>query len=133
VEKEIMAYPWPGNVRELKNVIERAVYKSDGGMINHVEFDPFHNPYFVGENSKQCPQNEENSKKYPDKSSNEDINSASLDLAHYQQKRKEFDLLYLKQALAEAKGNQKEAAQLMHLSYDQLRGLYRKFKKDITE
>lgn len=133
VEKEIMVYPWPGNVRELKNVIERAVYKSEGGVIDRVEFDPFHNPYLIGENSKQCPQNEESSGEDSNQSINKGINSVSLDLAHYQQKRREFDLLYLKQALAEAKGNQKEAAQLMHLSYDQLRGLYRKFKKELTE
>ncbi len=28
------AHPWPGNVRELKNVVERAVYRSDASTIN---------------------------------------------------------------------------------------------------
>src|SRR5690606_17331547 len=36
-------YDWPGNVRELKNVIERAVYRSDDTLITAEEivFDPF--------------------------------------------------------------------------------------------
>ena len=29
----LMAYPWPGNVRELQNLIERAVIRSDDGVL----------------------------------------------------------------------------------------------------
>jgi formate hydrogenlyase transcriptional activator len=29
----LIAYPWPGNVRELQNLIERAVIRSDGGVL----------------------------------------------------------------------------------------------------
>ena len=42
-------------------------------------------------------------------------------------KEKRIDLQYLKQALNEANNNQRKAAKLLGLSYDQLRGLYRKF------
>lgn len=38
-------YPWPGNIRELKNVVERAVYRSEGEPIHDIEFDPFSSPY----------------------------------------------------------------------------------------
>ena len=31
-------YTWPGNVRELKNVVERAVYRSDLPLIAHIDF-----------------------------------------------------------------------------------------------
>lgn len=42
----LSAYPWPGNVRELKNVIERAVYRSDGEKpIEEIVFDPFRSPW----------------------------------------------------------------------------------------
>jgi psp operon transcriptional activator len=34
-------YPWPGNVRELKNVVERAIYRSDSPLIWCIAFDPF--------------------------------------------------------------------------------------------
>jgi DNA-binding NtrC family response regulator len=30
----LMAYPWPGNVRELRNVLERALLRSDGPVID---------------------------------------------------------------------------------------------------
>ena len=29
----LIAYPWPGNVRELQNLIERAVIRSDDGVL----------------------------------------------------------------------------------------------------
>ena len=38
-------HTWPGNVRELKNVVERAVYRSDAAVISEIEFDPFQSPY----------------------------------------------------------------------------------------
>src|SRR5215468_12266644 len=34
-------YAWPGNVRELKNVVERAVYRTDAALITDIVFDPF--------------------------------------------------------------------------------------------
>ena len=41
VKEQLSAYPWPGNVRELKNVVERAVYRSDEQLISVLQFDPF--------------------------------------------------------------------------------------------
>lgn len=31
----------------MKNVVERAVYRSDGKRIAHVDFDPFRSPYIL--------------------------------------------------------------------------------------
>jgi formate hydrogenlyase transcriptional activator len=31
----LIAYPWPGNVRELQNLIERAVIRSDNGVLSN--------------------------------------------------------------------------------------------------
>lgn len=45
IKSRLLAYPWPGNVRELKNVIERAVYRSQGREIDTVQFNPFENPF----------------------------------------------------------------------------------------
>jgi psp operon transcriptional activator len=44
-----------------------------------------------------------------------------------------LDLKYLRQALKMASGNQKEAAKLLNLTYDQLRGLYRKYQDRLQE
>ena len=42
------AHPWPGNVRELKNVVERAIYRSDGPLVANIVFDPFPRPVSGG-------------------------------------------------------------------------------------
>ena len=43
--KSLENYHWPGNVRELKNVVERAVYRSDSTLIAEIVFDPFSSPF----------------------------------------------------------------------------------------
>jgi len=43
--QSMLDYAWPGNIRELKNVVERAVYRSMGETIHHIELDPFNSPY----------------------------------------------------------------------------------------
>jgi len=43
--RDLEAHHWPGNVRELKNVVERAVYRSQATSISEIEFDPFSSPY----------------------------------------------------------------------------------------
>jgi psp operon transcriptional activator len=113
VAKILVSYTWPGNVRELKNVIERAVYRSDSLLIEDLVLDPFENPYTAKKG--RFPEIE----KMPEK---------ILDLSLYEVARQELDLTYLKEALVKAGGNQKEAAKLLSLTYDQLRGLYRKFQ-----
>ena len=37
---ELEAFAWPGNIRQLKNVVERAVYRSEGPFIEAIQFDP---------------------------------------------------------------------------------------------
>ena len=46
-EKLLLAHSWPGNVRELKNVVERAVYRSESSdvAIDTVVIDPFDSPW----------------------------------------------------------------------------------------
>ena len=43
--EELECYRWPGNIRELKNVVERAVYRSDSLKIGDIILDPFISPY----------------------------------------------------------------------------------------
>lgn len=104
-EALIKGYPWPGNVRELKNAVERAVYRSEGPEIRGIEPDPFRNPFVS--------RAEESSDQY--------------DLANYPHIHEEIDLIFLRKALSEAGGSQKRAAELLRITYDQFRGLYRKY------
>ncbi|MDD4220364.1 MAG: sigma 54-interacting transcriptional regulator [Sphaerochaetaceae bacterium] len=112
LKEELKAYPWPGNVRELKNVIERAVYRSASREITEVTFNPFENPFEAIDDSVE-------------------LSPAHHDvpLKRYAETKQELDLSFLRRALEETGGVQKEAAKLLGLTYDQFRGLYRKYKE----
>lgn len=111
-------YHWPGNVRELKNVVERATYRSDGPRINHIVFDPFHSPFGM-----ELPEGEERSKTEPD-------TPQPISKPFYEAVQ-EVEVRLLKQALEEAKYNQKKAARILNLTYYQFRGLYRKLSNEL--
>lgn len=115
VRAQLLSYAWPGNVRELKNVVERAVYRSQGGVIDTVQFNPFENPFkpIVEKLASQI------APEYPSR----------FPIDSYDQAKRELDISFLRRALEKAQGNQKEAAKAMGLSYDQFRGLYRKYKE----
>jgi psp operon transcriptional activator len=110
---------WPGNIRELKNVVERAVYRSDASTITDIEFHPFHSPH---ENaalpvSQKTPAPE---------TAPDDPNiwrGQPMKAAVWQLKVK-----MLETALGKAKYNQKKAARILGLTYDQFRGLYRQYQ-----
>ena len=113
-------YPWPGNIRELKNVIERAVYRSDAVTITDIDFHPFHSPYESStlSISKKAPANE--------------IGPADARLLLNQTLKEavwELKVRMLETALRKAKYNQKKAARILGLTYHQFRGLYRQYKK----
>lgn len=43
--ESMIEYSWPGNIRELKSVVERAIYRHQGEVIEVIDFDPFRSPY----------------------------------------------------------------------------------------
>ena len=121
VLQQLAGYPWPGNVRELKNAVERAVYRSDAALIETIDLDPFRSPYSPTA-APESPPAEEKPMVSPEPATRiQPFKAAVRDL--------ERDLL--KQALVDAKYNRKKAAHLLGLTYDQLRGLLRKYKSDL--
>ena len=105
-------YAWPGNVRELKNVVERAVSRSEGAPVDHLIFDPFHAP---GKSAVRAA--------VPPASAAAAAAALPVDLPAMVA---EMEQRLLRQALEQARFRQREAATLLGLSYDQFRGLYRK-------
>jgi psp operon transcriptional activator len=117
-------YSWPGNVRELKNVVERAVYRSDSPLITDIDFDPFRSPYGKPLALKQAEENEA------------EVSETSLPLRKRIDKPladavRELEIEFLRTALKEARFNQKIAARSLGLTYHQFRGLYRKYKDEL--
>jgi len=119
-------YPWPGNVRELKNVVERAVYRSDSGLIGDIVFDPFQSPFRRGAPGadEQQIQRETPTALLPAD------DEAGIDRP-FEQAVRDLEIRLVERALKRARYNQKKAAEILGLTYHQFRGLYRKYRDDI--
>ncbi len=123
-------YPWPGNIRELKNVVERAVYLEKTDTIRKIIF----NPFAIGQTQQQIIQQEE----FPiahrhnvENIAGNPINNGGKDqvneLLPFPEKIATYKKLLLNTALETSEFNQKKAARSLGLTYNQFRGLYRKF------
>ncbi|MDU3302799.1 MAG: sigma 54-interacting transcriptional regulator, partial [Enterobacter ludwigii] len=108
-KETLLAYHWPGNIRELKNVVERSVYRhgSSETELDNIILDPF--------------------QRSPQPASAPPVSGASpalpLDLRQFQHEQEQQ---LLEQSLKVAKYNQKRAAELLGLTYHQLRALLKK-------
>ena len=122
VVDKLLSYSWPGNVRELKNVIERAVYRTEGSVISEIDLDPFQNPY------EKVNVEEKISDTREERKDDEISRPFSYDLKSLDKAHEELDITFISRALAEGGGSQKAASELLGLTYDQFRGLYRKYK-----
>ena len=113
---QIASHPWPGNVRQLKNVVERAVYRAPGPVIESLNLDPFASPFapptVPGPASPAESAPPATSQPLP-----KDFKGAVA----------AFERDLLKRALRAARYNQRQAAEALGLTYHQLRGLLRKY------
>ncbi|EFP95439.1 psp operon transcriptional activator [Vibrio caribbeanicus ATCC BAA-2122] len=114
-QQSLLDYHWPGNIRELKNVVERAVYQNHNSMtpIESLLFNPFSADW--QSESRDTAINldqEETQVEFP------------IDFKLWQECQ---DRVILKKALKQSQYNQRKAAELLGLSYHQLRGMVRKY------
>ncbi|MDU6467084.1 MAG: helix-turn-helix domain-containing protein, partial [Enterobacter sp.] len=105
----LLGYHWPGNIRELKNVVERSVYRhgSSETELDNIILDPFRSEV----KQPLAPAARQHDPALP------------LDLRQFQHQQEQQ---LLERSLKEAKYNQKRAAELLGLTYHQLRALLKK-------
>ncbi|PMK01672.1 phage shock protein operon transcriptional activator [Vibrio sp. 10N.261.55.A7] len=149
----LVSYSWPGNVRELKNVIERAIYQHNSldEPIDELTFDPFScdwadhidsDTHETGSSSNEefsatkigADSNENNDALLASDTTNgklvesgDSVSSVKFPI-DYKNWQESQDIALLTKALKEAQFNQRKAAELMGLSYHQLRGMVRKYE-----
>ncbi|WP_144391382.1 phage shock protein operon transcriptional activator [Pleionea sediminis] len=122
-EEQIQSYTWPGNIRELKNAIERSLYLSDQeGPVEQIVLDPFDSPYRPI--SRNQTQSSNTNARSPSPSSTSDV-SFPIDLKDLMQST---EVQIIQNALEHAQFNQKKTAELLGLTYHQLRGYLKKYK-----
>jgi DNA-binding NtrC family response regulator len=102
------AYDYPGNVRELKNVVERAVYMATGEVLTEADVDAALPPEASHPAATVLPFNDD-----PRRPLDERVEA--------------FEAWLCRDALERTRYKQKEAAQLLGITYDQFRQRYRKY------
>ncbi len=119
----LLRHDWPGNVRELKNAVERSVYRTDDkeSQVDVIAFDPFDSPFKppkrkpVATAAKISP-----FEKVP-----------PLFPVDFKDRMQIAERELLQAGLKRARFNQKVAAELLGLTYHQLRGKVKKHKLDV--
>lgn len=132
---QLSGHRWPGNVRELRNVVERAVYRWErDGPVDSIEIDPFASPYRprgqapAATRAQQAeraePEPEEGAPSAP--GSDDEVAACEVGPSDFKSRVARFERELLARALAENRFNQRQTADSLGLSYDQLRHALRR-------
>lgn len=155
-KRTLLDYHWPGNIRELKNVVERSVYRVASGHVpvNDIVLDPFTSPYRPSISPQRLsakPVAVHTNGHDPDGAEPQFAESVKpinqqpvangkatqtpqfpLPSLHapieFKELSAQFEITILQQALKHAQFNQKRTAELLGLTYHQLRGYLKKYQ-----
>ena len=118
----LLKHHWPGNIRELKNVVERSIHRWGDAttMVDDIVLDPFSSPFSdwqtsVDESAPALP--------IPVVRGAEHISSQR----HFASAVASYEKQLLLDSLHQHHQHQGNTARALSLSYDQLRGLLRKY------
>lgn len=139
-KRTLLDYHWPGNVRELKNVVERSVYRTNNAYVpvHHIQLDPFESPYRPKQRIKAAlapaqalPVQHSESTLSVATTAGVTVSSSQFNFSQIQDFKtlsQDFEVSLIKQALAASQYNQKKTAELLNLTYHQLRGYMKKYQ-----
>ncbi|WP_299072606.1 phage shock protein operon transcriptional activator [uncultured Paraglaciecola sp.] len=139
-KRTLLDYHWPGNIRELKNVVERAVYRSNNPNlpVHNIVLDPFESVYRpqkriktltnapgpVAINASVASTEATLKTQVEVEPKASTVFEFPVDLKELSQ---DFEMDLIKQALADSQFNQKKTAEKLGLTYHQLRGYLKKY------
>jgi psp operon transcriptional activator len=115
----LLEHTWPGNVRELKNAVERTVYRNPdpAAPVDDVVLDPFSSPFRPSPPAARAEASAATATTGPSIALPTDLKAES----------QRFEIELLQRAMQEARFNQRRAAELLSLTYHQLRGYLKKY------
>ncbi|MBZ9612030.1 phage shock protein operon transcriptional activator [Rheinheimera maricola] len=140
-KRTLLEHPWPGNVRELKNVVERSVYRTNNAYVpvHDIQLDPFESPYRPKQRIRTA--RSVHSALNSDTGQSAAVSAAVLpvlpaateafdfnQVQDFKILSQDFEVSLIKQALAASQYNQKKTAELLNLTYHQLRGYMKKYQ-----
>jgi len=116
----LYAHDWPGNVRELKNVVERSMYRWGNveEPVGEIVIDPFQSPFVEDEPSEHPLAT----------GSGAETAASPAAIENFTRHIEGIEKRLLREALGANNFNQRSTAQALGLTYDQMRGLVRKYK-----
>lgn len=133
-QETLLDYPWPGNIRELKNTVERSVYRSANAHIpvHNIILDPFKSPYRPVNRIKTQDRVVNVESVSPEVAHNPSVNSEpEININNFPCDLKtlsnQFEIDLIKNALKNSQFNQKKTAEMLGLTYHQLRGYLKKY------
>lgn len=117
---QLAKHHWPGNVRELRNAVERSVYRWEGqGPIDAIEIDPFQSPYRPRPAAAAKPASEP-------KVADAEVIACEVGPSDFKSLVARFERELLARALRDNRYNQRQTAEALGLTYDQLRHALRR-------
>lgn len=141
--EQLMSHDWPGNIRELKNVVERSVYRNYGENrpIEHIILDPFASPYRpttrIRTRERQItplPHVPLASQPVVTTITDTEVTKTSESITinfnfplDFKEQTERYEMELIQQALSASQYNQKKTAEILGLSYHQLRGILKKY------
>lgn len=140
-KRTLLEYSWPGNIRELKNVVERAVYRSNNPHIpvHQIILDPFESEYRPKNRIKtsdrvtQSPPKQESPAESITTTQKEEVTITTEETLAFdfpvelKELSQSFEINLINQALTDSQFNQKKTAEKLGLTYHQLRGYLKKY------
>ena len=127
-QEALQRYHWPGNIRELKNAVERSVYRSRSpdAAVDLISIDPFESEFRPVRSNEDDTTGEEIVRE-PGSRTDTGLPTGNDFPIDFKNSVREYEISLINQALTKTQFNQRKTAELLGVTYHQLRGYLKKY------